>query len=310
MLGSRRRLRRRIERECRPLLDHASGGSAALEPRVLLNASPALRLPASRTAEHVSESAASSSHHRDAKHASKRLTPAQKINQEYANFTTAFNNVLANYAQSINEESTGQLSVSTTVQGNYSTPPLPSTILVADAAVFGPEGDFSSPVTATALLGSATLGTVYITGSSGNYLIITPASGTATTLPTGTVLAANVPTSAQSSAQSIFPSYITNSTIQMAISLVQYFNNVPIKLPPKTHRRTRPCSAERFSLMCIRTSPAAKQRAFSNCFWPSLCPRQPDRTCRFTSMPLIVQSPVPTARSSTASSKSSIAPCW
>ena len=171
--------------------------------------------------------------HAAASHASTRQTPVQKINKQYAEFTTAFNNVLGKYVQSINEQSTGQVSVSTSVQGNYATPPLPATILVQDASVFGPEGNYSAPVTATALFGNATLGTVNITGSSGNYLIINPSAGTAITLPSGTVLSANVPTSAQTSAISIFPSYITNSTIQMAINLVQYFNNLPIKLPPE-----------------------------------------------------------------------------
>ena len=81
---------------------------------------------------------------------------------------------LATYVQSINEQSTGQVSVTTTVTGDYATPPLPSTIQVADASVFGPKETISSPVTATALFGTATLGTVYITGSNGNYLIINP----------------------------------------------------------------------------------------------------------------------------------------
>lgn len=233
MLGSSRGRRRRITREYRPVLDQASGGSTALESRVLLNASPAARSAAALVAHHGDSSSRSDAQHAKASHASKRLTPAEKINKEYANFLTAFNNVLNNYVQSINEQSTGMVSVSTTVEGDYSTPPLPSTILVADASVFGPEGDYSAPVTATAVLGSATLGTVYITGSSGNYLIITPSAGTATTLPAGTTLAASVPTSAQTSAMSIFPSYITNSTIQMATSLVEYFNNLPIKLPPE-----------------------------------------------------------------------------
>jgi hypothetical protein len=233
MLPSRRGQRRRIDRRCRPVLDHGTGDSFALEPRLLLSGTAIGRAHASAVSRHGDRSAASNSHHAKASHPATRLTPVQKINQEYASFTTAFNNVLDSYVQSINEQSTGQVSVSTTVQGNYSTPPLPSIILVADAAVFGPEGDYSSAVTATALLGTASLGTVVITGSSGNNLIITPSAGTATTLPTGTVLAANVPTSAQSSAQSIFPSYITNSTSQMGMNLVEYFNNLPIKLPPK-----------------------------------------------------------------------------
>jgi hypothetical protein len=232
MLLSRRGQRRRIDRQCRPVLDHGTGGSFALESRLLLNATAVGRAKASAVSRRDDHSAASNSHHAKASDPTKRLTPIEKINQQYADFTTAFNSVLDSYVQSINEQSTGQVAVSTTVVGNYSTPPLPSTILVADAAVFGPEGDFSTAVTATALLGTATLGTVNITGSSGNYLIITSA-GSATSLPAGTVLAASVSTSAQTSAQAIFPSYITNSTSQMGMNLVEYFNNLPIKLPPK-----------------------------------------------------------------------------
>ena len=48
-----------------------------------------------------------------------------------------------------------------------------------------------------------------------------------------TIITANVPVSAQNSAASIFPSYIGSSTTQLAVTLVQYFNNLPIKLPRK-----------------------------------------------------------------------------
>jgi hypothetical protein len=231
MLPSRRR--RRVDRQCRPVLDHGAGGSFALEPRMLLDATAVGRAHANAISRHAAHTAAGNSHHAKASHPTKRLTPTQEINTQYAAFTAAFNSVLASYVQSINEQSTGSVSVSTTVTGNYATPPLPSTIAVADASVFGPEGDYSSSVTATALFGTATLGTVSITGSSGNFIIIAPSAGTATSLPQGTVLSASVPTSAQTSAISIFPSYITNSTIQMAINLVKYFNNLPIKLPPE-----------------------------------------------------------------------------
>ena len=42
-----------------------------------------------------------------------------------------------------------------------------------------------------------------------------------------------MPVSAASSASLIFPSYITSTTAQMGTSLVEYFNNLPVKLPPK-----------------------------------------------------------------------------
>jgi hypothetical protein len=231
MLGLSQRRRRRIERGCRPTLDHASDGFLALESRLLLNASPAAGVHASRAVHHVEHATAGHSQDTHAKHTTKRLTPTQAINAQYAAFTAAFNAVLDAYVQSIDEQSTGTVSVATTVTAPYTTPS--SLIEVADASVFGPEGKYSSPVTATAVIGTVSLGTFTLTGSSGNFLIINLAQSTATNLPVGTVLAANVPTSAQTSAASIFPSYITNSTIQMATNLVVYFNSLPIKLPPE-----------------------------------------------------------------------------
>ena len=108
-----------------------------------------------------------------------------------------------------------------------------STIPVDDAAVFGPEGKFNPPVNATAVLGTVSLGTVTLTGSSGNLLIVGTSQPVTPSLPGGTVLIASVPASAQTSASSIFPTYVIDSTIQMAIDLVRYFNSLPIKLPPE-----------------------------------------------------------------------------
>jgi hypothetical protein len=213
------------------MLDHASDGFLALESRLLLNASPAAGVHASRADHHVERATASHAHDTHAKRTTKRLTPTQEINAQFAAFTAAFNAVLTAYVQSINEQSTGTVSVSTTVTTAYTTPG--PVIEVADASVFGPEGTYTKPVTATALIGTVSLGTVSFTGSSGNLLIINPAQPATTNLPVGTVLSANVPTSALTSAASIFPSYITNSTIQMATNLVKYFNSLPIKLPPE-----------------------------------------------------------------------------
>ena len=99
--------------------------------------------------------------------------------------------------------------------------------------MFGPEGVFSPQVTANAVLGTVSLGQFTLSGSSGNLLIVNTTQSPSVELPVGTVLTASVPTTAQSSAASIFPSYITDSTIQMAINLVRYFNKIPIKLPPE-----------------------------------------------------------------------------
>ncbi len=231
MLGFRQRQRRRIERRCRPGLDHPSEGALALESRLLLSTSSLTTLREARLAEHAEQVAARHSDHRAAPSLPRRLTPAQEINAQYAAFAAAFINVLDAYEQSINEQSTGTVSVSATVTTAYTSPA--AIIEVDDASVFGPEGTYSQPVVAVATVGTVSLGSFTINGSSGNLLIINVNQSTATNLPVGTVLSANVPTSAQSSAASIFPSYITNSTTQFATNLVRYFNSLPVKLPVK-----------------------------------------------------------------------------
>jgi len=213
------------------MLDHASEGVLALESRLLLSASSVASLHAARLDHHLEVTAARPIHHSAASKLPRRLTPAQQINAQYAAFTAAFDAVLAAYVQSINEQSTNTVSVSTTVTTAYTSPD--STITVADASVFGPEGMYSSSVKATATLGTVELGTFTLVGSSGNQLIINVGSSSAINLPVGTVIAANVSTSAQSSAATIFPSYVTSSTTLLATNLVIYFNGLPIKLPKK-----------------------------------------------------------------------------
>jgi hypothetical protein len=231
MLGFSQSRRGRIERRCRPMLDHASDGVLALESRLLLNASSLTSVHSPRLAHKIEPTAARPVHPAAARKLPKRLTPTQEINAQYAAFTAAFNNVLTTYVQSINEQSTNTVSVSTTVTAPYTSPD--STIQVADASVFGPEGMYTSSVKATAFLGTVELGSFTLVGSSGNQLIINVGSSSAINLPDGTIISANVPTSAQSSAASIFPSYITNSTTLLATNLVVYFNGIPIKLPTK-----------------------------------------------------------------------------
>jgi hypothetical protein len=102
---------------------------------------------------------------------------------------------------------------------------------VADAGVFGPEGEFPSPVTATAMIGAVPVGTFTLTGSFGNQLAVDTTQSSAVSLASETTLTATVTTSAATSAQAIFPNYITTSTQQLAVNLVAYFNSLPIKLP-------------------------------------------------------------------------------
>lgn len=62
-------------------------------------------------------------------------------------------------------------------------------------------------------------------------MILDPSQLPQVSLNAGVQLVANVPTTPQSSAAAIFPSYIANRTAQMAISLVSYFNSLPHRLP-------------------------------------------------------------------------------
>jgi hypothetical protein len=103
---------------------------------------------------------------------------------------------------------------------------------VDDAAVFGPNGAFASPVSASASLGGVPVGAIYVlTGRSGNTLIVNTATSSNSNLVQGATLTASVQSTSQTSAASIFPSYIINRTQQMAISLVNYFNSLPLRLP-------------------------------------------------------------------------------
>src|SRR5262245_21704336 len=143
-------------------------------------------------------------------HHAKRRSPAQEINAQYAAFLAAFRVVEQSYVQSLNQQTSNMIPVSATV-----TPPYASgspVMVVDDAAVFGPPGPFNPPVTATAFVGSVSIGQFILTGSSGNQLTINISASSLIPLNPGTVLTANMPVSAQSAAAAIFPGYIVNST--------------------------------------------------------------------------------------------------
>ena len=139
--------------------------------------------------------------------ASSRVTPAQEINNQYAQFLATFQTVAESYVQSLNETSTGTTTVSATLTAPYLAGT--ASMQVDDAAVFGPAGIFATPITATAQVGSVPVGQFVLTGSSANTLAVHPTLSSAVSLASGTVLTAQVTTSASSSAASIFPSYIT-----------------------------------------------------------------------------------------------------
>jgi hypothetical protein len=223
----------RSPRRIRPVIDGASARAVSLDQRLLLSAVASVGLHPKHSALPVEAPAAHSPHHGKAgKSHSQRLSPTAQIKAEYSAFLAAFNQQLESYVVSLNEASTNNVVVSATVTTAYAVgSPI---IQVDDAAVFGPAGTFAMPVVATATVGTAPpLGQFTLTGSSGNTLTINVAASSPIPLTVGTVLTATVPTSAASSAAAIFPSYITSSTIAMANSLVDYFNNLNVKLPPE-----------------------------------------------------------------------------
>jgi len=182
-----------------------------LEARVLLSA----RAAAMMNARHARAVAA-------------RVTPAAEINAQYNAFAIAFAAVENLYVTSIDEQSTGKITVTATVTAPYTAGS--ASIQVNNPSVFFPAGS-TTPVIATATAGNFLLGSFDLTSYSGTTLFVNPSKSSFVDLGTGAILSASVSTSSQSSAASIFPSFIINRTNQMAIDLVQYFNSLPLKLP-------------------------------------------------------------------------------
>ena len=161
-------------------------------------------------------------------HASVRVTPAQEINKLYAQFLAMFRLVEQSYVQTLSNQSTTLVPVSTTLTAPYSAGS--ASIQVANPAVFGPEGAFAAPIIATAVIG-APVGTFSLIGSNSTQVAVNTAASSAVSLSNGTLLTASVPTTNTTSAGAIFPSYISASTQQLAVQLVAYFNSLPFKLP-------------------------------------------------------------------------------
>src|SRR5271166_1153827 len=190
-----------------------------LEMRVLLSARAATVTNARHARAHATATATSTA---------ARVTPAAEINAQYSAFANDFATIEQLYVTAVNEQSSSTVSVTATVTAAYTSGA--SSIQVNDAAAFFPSGS-TTPVTATATLGSFPIGSFYLTGYSGNTLFVNPSVSSRVDLGIGAILTATVATSGQTSAASIFPSFITNRANQMAIDLVQYFNSLPLKLP-------------------------------------------------------------------------------
>jgi hypothetical protein len=170
-----------------------------------------------------------SSRHGQANAAAGRVGPSQQIRKQYARFYSNFQAVETSYVEALSQQSSGTVTATTTLTAPYASGSV--SMQVADAGVFGPAGIYTSPVTATALVGSVPVGTYTIKGSSANLLAINTALSSQVSLGTSTTLTAQVTSSASTSAATIFPSYITTSTQQLAVNLVAYFNSLPIRLP-------------------------------------------------------------------------------
>jgi hypothetical protein len=209
----------------------ASGwqGGLELEPRVLLSAG--LRLAEVHGPVHTSHRAS----HQRVSHAGAtpaqppRPTPAAEINAQYNAFAADFRTVEQSYVEAINSQSSNTVSVTSTLTAPYLVSS--ASLQVADGSVFGPDGTFTKPVTAFAVINNIPVATFILTGRAGNTLVLNPNQLPTVSLNSGVTLVANVPTTAQSSAAAIFPSFIINRTAQMAITLVEYFNSLPLKLP-------------------------------------------------------------------------------
>ncbi len=234
MQDSHRRRRKSVR--FRPVVDPACEGGANLERRLMLSADAApgahvsLRVHHARPlAHHVARVHATHATSTSTNAASGRVTPAQEINKQYQVFLQNFQAVEDSYVQTLNQQSTGTITVTTTLTAPYLAGT--ASMDVKNAAVFGPQGVFTIPVTATAQVGSVPVGTFTVTGSSGNTLAINTAQSSAVSLATGTVLTAQVTFSASASAGAIFPGYITVSSQALAVNLVSYFNTLPFKLP-------------------------------------------------------------------------------
>jgi hypothetical protein len=158
-----------------------------------------------------------------------RITPITEINAQYAAFLADFTLVQQAYIESLTSSSTNTITVTATLTAPYTAG---SVLMQMDnASVFGPNGTFTTPLNATATFGGITVGTFVLTGRQGNTLTIDPTKSSLVNLNPGVVLSASVQNTSQSSAAAIFPGFIVNRAQQMAISLVNYFNSFPIKLP-------------------------------------------------------------------------------
>jgi hypothetical protein len=209
----------------------AGDGGMILDRRLLLSGDAAVAAHVAHHAAHARPLAHHVPRSSPPISAAGRTTPAEQINKQYAIFLQNFQTVASSYVQALGQQSTGTVTATTTLTSAYLAGS--GSMDVEDAAVFGPEGTYTTAVIATASVGSVPVGTFTIIGSSGNVLAINTTQSSAVSLAAGTILTAQVTSSASTSAAVIFPSYITASTQALAVNLISYFDSLPFKLPRK-----------------------------------------------------------------------------
>ena len=146
-------------------------------------------------------------------------------------FLADFAQVEAAYVESIVNGQTSTTTVTATVTAPY-TLSLPPRSQVDNAAVFGANGVFATPINANASLGGIPLGATYVlTGRSGNTLTVNTAT-LEQFQPAGRDHAhGHGPEQEPDERRDDLPQLPHQPHPEMAISLVNYFNSLPLKLP-------------------------------------------------------------------------------
>jgi hypothetical protein len=113
------RNRRRARRRFRPGLDLGSEGATVLDRRLLLSLALTMGVNPGHPAARVMRLAGHVHHNGKVHHPPRRPTLAQEINSQFAAFLAAFRVVEESYVASINEQSTGMITVSANVTAPY-----------------------------------------------------------------------------------------------------------------------------------------------------------------------------------------------
>src|SRR5262249_28749779 len=147
----------------RPAIALSGDGAVVLDRRLLPSVAAARGAHAREHAARVRPPAHLAAHANQTHNSTGRVTPAQEINKAYAQFRTNFQAVEVSYVQTLSQQSSSTLPVSTTLTAPYLAGS--ASMQVQDPAVFGTPSP-SAPVSATAIVGGVGVGTFSLIGSS------------------------------------------------------------------------------------------------------------------------------------------------